>query len=501
MKLKLLKLHSLLRLVTDLKFALLVFVSIAFFSALGSILEQEESIEFYQEKYSETHPIYGFLTWKIIEVFGLNHIYTTTWFFSLLFLLAVCLFSCTLTRQFPTFFSSTQPLFKKQIPSFVSLSFYIRLKSLPYLQEVLLSKINTLQFALFQKKNFIYGYKGLIGKISPILVHFSLLLLLFGSSWGAFENFKAQEVLAKGEIFHIQNSLRVGYFTTFPTFPVRVNDFWVEYKDNKVSQFYSNVSILNNVSQELKQQTISVNHPFKFQKIDIYQSDWNLLGIRILRAKEDKNQEILQLPLFPLQEGKKLWVTWIPDETKIPVTPARLKESNPENSYSLILDQLQNILFVYKGNQIENFLSVNDAFRGNNEFRIVEILPSTGLLIKYDPSIDIIYLGFAALMLTTLFSFLPYTQLWLMRPILIPSIRTKSEAMLGPSVQSNYTYSKEGQTNNQLAIGGATNRGKLTLELFLENLTRWAEQYSLQKTKKKVFHRGYFFTLKIKKKN
>lgn len=461
MKTKLLKfqslrtLRALLQIVTDLKFALLVFMTIAVFSSLGSILEQEESIQFYQEKYPETHPIYGFLSWKIIESFGLNHIYTTPWFFSLLVLLAVCLFSCTLTRQFPTFISSKEPFFKKQSASFTFLSFYLRIKSLPYLQEILLSKILAMQFFLFQKKNVIYGYKGLIGRIGPIFVHFSLLLLLFGSSWGAVENFKAQEVIAKGEIFHIQNPLRVGYFTSLPIFPVRVNDFWVEYKNNKVSQFYSNLSILNNVNQELKQQTISVNNPLKFQKIDIYQSDWNLLGIRVLNGLDQRNENqnvleksVLQLPLFSLQEGKKSWVTWILSTYG---EPKVFIPSVQEISYSLILDQLENIVFVYKGNEFQNFLSVNDTLA--KDLRIIDVLPSTGLLIKYDPSISIIYLGFAALMVTTLLSFLPYTQIWLMTQ----------------------------HSNNQLAIGGATNRGKLNLELLMENLTRWSEQYSLQK--------------------
>ncbi|MFA9202307.1 MAG: cytochrome c biogenesis protein ResB, partial [Candidatus Nanopelagicaceae bacterium] len=77
-----------------------------------------------------------------------------------------------------------------------------------------------IEFKIFQmnfnskKENLIYGYKGLVGRISPILVHFSLILILFGSFVSAFNNFKAQEVLPKGEIFHIQNPLQIGWFTT-----------------------------------------------------------------------------------------------------------------------------------------------------------------------------------------------------------------------------------------------------------------------------------------------
>jgi len=78
--------------------------------------------------------------------------------------------------------------------------------------------------------------------------------------------------------------------------------------------------------------------------------------------------------------------------------------------------------------------------------RIVEILPSTGLLIKYDPSILIIYFGFVILMVTTFLSYLPYTQIWLF------------------------------QKGKQVWLGSSTNRGKIQLELDLENLLRESEK-------------------------
>ena len=65
--------------------------------------------------------------------------------------------------------------------------------------------------------------------------------------------------------------------TTLPNITTRINDFWVEYKNSKINQFYSNLSILDNYGNELKNQTISVNNPIHFKNIDFYQSDWNLI--------------------------------------------------------------------------------------------------------------------------------------------------------------------------------------------------------------------------------
>ena len=87
--------------------------------------------------------------------------------------------------------------------------------------------------------------------------------------------------MPKGEIFHIQNPIKIGNITILPDLNTRVNDFWVEYEDNRIKQFYTNLSILNFNGKEIKNQTISVNNPLRYQNVDFYQSDWNLLGIRI----------------------------------------------------------------------------------------------------------------------------------------------------------------------------------------------------------------------------
>jgi cytochrome c biogenesis protein len=118
-----------------------------------------------------------------------------------------------------------------------------------------------------------------------------------------FKTLKHEEVLPKGELFHIQNPLKVGKVTKIPQLNIRVNDFWVEYEKNQIHQFYSNLSILNNFGKEVKEQTISVNNPLRYKGIDFYQSDWNLIGIRVKNIKENK---IIELPLFPFEKSNKI---------------------------------------------------------------------------------------------------------------------------------------------------------------------------------------------------
>ena len=421
----------------DLKFAMIVLALIAVTSSFGSFIEQDEPKNFYESNYIK--PIYGIIDSNFILKLGLDHVYTTWWFLCLLVFLSISLIGCTITRQFPLFKISKEYFFKKQTNSFLLLPFSIKIQNIYYLKENILTKIQNLNFYIYQKNNIIYGYKGLIGRLSPILVHVSLLIILVGTSIGAFENFKTQEILPKGEIFHIQNPLRVGWITNIPQITTRINDFWVEYENNRVHQFYSNLSILDNFGKEITEQTISVNNPLRYKSIDFYQSDWNLIGIRLKNIEENK---IFEFPLFPLNNNNKSWITWI---------------NNKSETATLIFDQLQNIVFVYDQNG--NFLSiknVGDSILSN--LILIDILPSTGLLIKYDPSINLIYFGFALLMITTSLSFLPYNQIWIFNE------------------------------KNKCWIGSITNRGKIQLEIEFENLVRGIE-FQLSKnilTKKKL---------------
>jgi cytochrome c biogenesis protein len=323
--------------------------------------------------------------------------------------------------------NSKEYFFRKQKKSFLELPFCVKVKNISYFKETILLKIQGLDFYLYQKENFLYGYKGLIGRISPILVHFSLITILGGGFFSAFNNFKAQEVLPKGEIFHIQNPLQIGWFTTLPSFSTRVNDFWVEYENNRIHQFYSNLSILDNFGNEITEQTISVNNPLRYQQIDFYQSDWNLLGIRFT---EENPEIIYEAPVFPLQTSSKSWITWI---------------SKKNTNYTLVFDQLQHTFLVY--DTMGNFMKTNNiGDQVLSNLSILDLLPSTGLQIKYDPSIFIIYFGFGVLMITACLSYLPYTQIWVFQ-------------------QASTSW-----------IGGSTNRGKIKLEIEFENLIRSLER-------------------------
>ena len=71
-------------------------------SAIGTIIEQNKSVQFYQDAYpSGANKVLGFLTYHWIFALQWDHIYTAPYFLGLMALLGASLAACTSTRQLP----------------------------------------------------------------------------------------------------------------------------------------------------------------------------------------------------------------------------------------------------------------------------------------------------------------------------------------------------------------------------------------------------------------
>jgi len=89
------------RSLADLRFAIAILLIIASFSIIGTVIEQDQSIEIYKLNYPLTNKVFGFLSWDIILKFGFDHVYKTWWFISCIIMFGVSLLTCTLLQQLP----------------------------------------------------------------------------------------------------------------------------------------------------------------------------------------------------------------------------------------------------------------------------------------------------------------------------------------------------------------------------------------------------------------
>ena len=408
------------RLLADLRFAIFILLLISFCSIAGTIIEQDQPLEVYKINYPLTNPILGVLSWKQILQFGLDHVYKTWWFVTLIILFGFSLTLCSFLQQLPSvkiarrcqFFRTTMPFSRLKVSTILNNFSFNKI----------IARIKAEQYSLFQQRNLIYCYKGLIGRIGPIVVHFSMILILLGTIIGSLFGFKAQEIVPKTENFHIQNILNTGPSTIIPKTSARVNDFWITYTKNKtISQFYSDISLLNQQGNEIKRKTVYVNYPLVSNGIYYYQTDWNLIG---LRFKTSTNQ-IIEYPLINIfGNQEKVWLTWV----------ANNKIS--DEGIIAIISNLEGYCSIYnnKGQFLGN-LELNETVNFFNPLTLFEIISSTVLQIKTDPGIPLIYLGFLFLMLSSLISYITYSQVWIV------------------------------QKNQQVFIGGNTNRAVFDFEL------------------------------------
>ena len=416
--------REILPVLADLRLAIILLLAIALFSISGTVVEQGQSVEFYQSNYPEHPALFGFLTWKVLLIAGIDHVYRTWWFLSILILFGSSLTACTFTRQFPALKLARRWKFYEEPKQFEKLALSAELErvDLTSLEQLLQQK----NYRIFREGEKVYARKGIIGKIGPIIVHASMLIILAGSMLGSMTGFMAQEMVPSGETFRVQNITDAGPWAV-PQIPkdwsMRVNRFWIDYSpEGGIDQFYSDLSVLDKTGQEVDRKTIHVNEPFRYRGVTFYQADWALAAVRVRLNKSP----VLQLPMAQLDtQGKgRIWGAWIPTKPDLSA------------GVSLLAKDLQGTMLVYgTDGKLLTTVRAGTAVEVNGVMlSIDEVVGSTGLQIKADPGIPLVYTGFGLLMLSVMMSYLSHSQIWAL------------------------------ETNGKLYVGGRTNRAQVTFE-------------------------------------
>ncbi|MFM7364819.1 MAG: cytochrome c biogenesis protein [Cuspidothrix sp.] len=417
--------REILPVLTDLRLAIILLLVIAVFSVSGTVIEQGQPPVFYQSNYPEHPALFGFLTWKVIQVVGLDHVYRTWWFLSLLVLFGTSLTACTFTRQLPALKAAQKWQYYGEPRNFQKLALSAELQNVDLLS--ITPILQQKQYRIFQEQDHIlYARKGIIGKIGPIIVHIGIVAILIGGIWGSMTGFMAQEMVASGDTFQVKNIVDAGAWSSqkvLKDWSVRVNRFWIDYTPTGgIDQFYSDMSVLDHDGKEVNQEKIYVNKPLRYHGVVFYQTDW---GISSLRVRLNKSP-IFQLPMAQLDtKGKgRLWGTWMPTKPDL------------SEGVSILAKDLQGMVLVYdaQGKLINTVRAGMGIPINGVNLQILDVIGSTGLQIKYDPGIPIVYIGFALLMLGVVMSYFSHSQIWVL---------------------------KKGET---LYIGGKTNRAQVAFE-------------------------------------
>jgi cytochrome c biogenesis protein len=389
------------KILANLQLAITLLFIIGLIIAVGTIVEQDQALTFYKNNYPELNPLFGFLTWKVILFLSLDKVYTSWYFVLVLILFGSSLLACTFTTQLPSiklfkiwkFYTKKNQLNNLSISENIKLNFF---NSVPY-------QFNNNNYHFFRQQKKSYAYSGLLGRVAPVIVHLSIIILLLGSSVGSFGGFIAQQLIPRGELTHIQNVTKFGKFSSIPQdLSIRVNDFWITYTpDSQTDQFYSDLSMLNSQGKEIKRKTVFVNEPLTTEGVVLYQTDWDIIGLKLRLP----NDQIFQVPLKKVtKNGSKFWVGSLNFDSAL------------RQKYSIVSNSLNGKLSIYN----EQGVKVNDLQLGekinldrNVELEVIDFITSTGLQIKADPGIQTVYASFLLLIISIYVSFFSYSQIWL----------------------------------------------------------------------------------------
>ncbi|KAK4377305.1 hypothetical protein RND71_003601 [Anisodus tanguticus] len=400
--------RKVLGILSNLPLAIAEMFAVAALMALGTFIDQGEAPDYYFQKFPEDHPPLGFFTWRWVLTLGFDHMFSSPVFLGTLALLGASLVACTYTTQIPlvkvarrwSFLQSADIIRKQEYADTLPRA------SVKDLGVILMGA----GYEVFSKGPALYAFKGLAGRFAPIGVHLSLLLVMSGGTLSAVGSFRGAVTVPQGLSFVAGDVLAPFGFLSTPSdafsTEIRVNRFTMDYYDSgEVAQYHTDLSLFDLNGKEVMRKTISVNDPLRYGGITIYQTDWSISALQVLKDGEGP----FNLAMAPLQMNggdKKLFGTFLP-----------VGDDNSPNvkGISMLARDLQSIILYDKEGKFAGVRRPNSKLPieiDGTKIVIEDAIGSSGLDLKTDPGVPIVYAGFGALMLTTCISYLSHTQLW-----------------------------------------------------------------------------------------
>ena len=393
--------------ISDLRLAIALLLVIAIASGISTAIPQREAEGLYHQLYDQT-PWLGLLRGQGVLNLQLDHVYSSGWFLGLLAWLALSLLLCSWRRQWPALRAALRWIDYRSPRQLSKLSLAETVccddpeGSLDGLEQ----RLRQQGWQINRQEQRLAARKGVAGRVGPLLVHAGMVVLMLGAAWGALGGRRAEQFLAPGRTLELMDSRGRSELT------LALDDFAVERDPaGRPEQFRSSLRILEGSgdggedagqagSTVLRQAEISVNHPLRFRGVTFYQADWGLAAISVQLGRSP----VLQLPLqtFP-QLGEQVWGLVLPtrpDGTQ-PVLLSLASEQGPVDIYGA------------DGTLIGS-LAVGGPAQDVNELpiRVDSVLPASGILLKRDPGVPLVYAGFAIALVGGGLSLLATRQVW-----------------------------------------------------------------------------------------
>ena len=381
--------------ISSLKVAISLLLLIAVASAIGTAIPQGEPRNKYLDLY-QSNPWLGILNGENLLRLELDHIYTSFWFIALLLWLGIALLACTWRRQWPTLKAAIRWVDYKETNqiSKLCISKIIQTNDTSKSLNKLADHLERRGWKINHRENRFAGRKGVAGRFGPPLIHFGMIFLMIGSVWGSLKGEKIEQFLTPGKSLNLinndgGNSLSI----TLQSFSIDRDPL------GRAEQFRSKL-LIKEEGKDIKENPISVNHPMRHKGITVYQADWALDTMRIKIGESPQIQ--LPLSLFP-ELGEQIWGVVIPTQ-KDGSQPVLLALSSEEGPVSVFDDNGKLLTTLRPGGKESELKSI--------KLKVISVSTASGLLLKHDPGVPLVYLSFGIILIGGLFSVIATKQIW-----------------------------------------------------------------------------------------
>ncbi len=301
-----------------MKAAIVFLLLLSAIAALGSIISQQQTVEFYEFRYGPTLA-------NILIKTGLTDIYHSVWFIALGIFLTVLILFCTIRRM---------------------------------------------------------RGKHRLAQIGSILLHISFVVIIVGALIGAATGVREDITLAPGENVALTEGALAGAEVT-------VEDFDIEWYDNgTASQYYCDL-IYKTPDGEKENAHISVNAPFRLGAVKIYQE---LYGWQVNGSVEYEGKKTL----FSLKEGED-----VPLGDDLTLATVFVANFNPHaGTLDSMTQQPLNPTLVAGLEDKQGISELvylkpgSEELLGGRTIRFDSFEPYSGLRVKRDAGIPIVFAGF-----------------------------------------------------------------------------------------------------------
>ena len=395
----------------SLKLALFNLLILAAASVLGTLLPQGASQEDLQAHYSRAAA-------GLIELLGLQDLYHTNWFRFLLVLLGVSLIVCTIQRLPKTLRLLRH---REESPTRAKLLKFSHSKEITTVlpideAQAHLTRIIAREFAPVRSLESTAGYAGIAEKgrwsrLMVYVVHLSVLMILLGALLGSVFGFKGTMNIPEGASSD-EVALSSGHQSMTLPFKVRCDDFDVSYYDTGAPKEFRSDLVLLEEGKEPVQRAIRVNEPLSYRGISFYQASY---GSTVKQAEVDlTNQDSGKTTRLTLPLGEPMTIPDANDVIElvnyqqnlsglgaaVGISLKKGEETQPFGSWILV-DQPE-----FHGNRIKNYRIKPTG---------VDTVQYTGIQVKRDPGIWMIYVGFITLVVSMGLSFYTsHRKLWVL---------------------------------------------------------------------------------------